>query len=94
MDTACTCDRRILLQPLLAQIVQKYTIFETTVRQNRKTVAARDVCSVFSLVFTRVICCGDRPQTRAIAHIVYEVFVNMAAVRKIDVSDIYNCLTF
>jgi hypothetical protein len=44
MDTACTCGLRILLQPLLAQILQKIYKFETTVRQNRKTVAARDVC--------------------------------------------------
>ena len=45
------------------------------------------MCSVLGSMHTRVICCGDRPQTRAIPHIVYEVFVNMAAVRKVDVCD-------
>jgi TRAP-type C4-dicarboxylate transport system permease large subunit len=53
----------------------------------------REMCSVVGLLLMRVICCGvETPQTRAVAHIVYEVFVNMAVVRKIDVSNKYNSL--
>jgi len=54
-------------------ITKKYTVFETTVRQNRKTVAARDVCSVFGLLLMRVICCGVETDTGCCSHCVRSI---------------------
>ena len=89
-----TCGPRVLLQPLLAQILQKiYGFWNDIKAESKDSGRARWVLSFrFTAHACNLLWSGDRPQTRAVAHIVCEVFVNMAVMRKFDVSNKYNSL--
>ena len=83
------------------QLTKQYTIFwNDSKAKSKDSGRARFVFSFrFNAYACNLLCrqtAGHRPQhglqARTVAHMVYEVFVNVTAVRKIDVSDKYNSL--